>query len=263
MRRNFIVLIIIVFVLMIHCAASAGSFKAVPVKLFMDAQSETTILKIINQGDEKVTIQLDAKTWRQNDMGKDVYNETGDIIFFPKIATIEKNEEQIIRIGYQGMQENREKTYRLFMQELPVSKPGEMALKFALTISIPIFVQPSTEAPADWTAEAAGLSEETLKVKVKNSGNRHIMVSKIKAVGLDESGAEVFSADVAGWYTLAGISKIFQFPVPYGDCLKVQTLQVKTEVEKDTKTFSLNVEKDMCTRKPEDVPKRTKGKTAQ
>lgn len=261
-RRFFLIGIILGFFLLIHAPVSAGSFKAVPVKVFLDAQTKTTVLSVLNQGDERVTIQLDAKSWQQDDTGKDLYGETRDIIFFPKIATIEKGQEQIIRIGYQGMQETREKTYRLFMQELPVSKPGEMALKLALTLSIPVFVKPAKEGAPDWTAEGAGLSEETLRVKVRNSGNKHIMVSKIRAAGLDDSGKEVFSADAAGWYTLAGTAKIFQVPVAYESCLKIKTLQVTTEVEKDKKTFSLNVEKGMCTRKPEDAPKRTKEKTA-
>jgi fimbrial chaperone protein len=259
-RRNYIIGTILVFFLLLHSQASAGSFKAVPVKVFLDAQAKTTILTIINQGEEKVTVQLDAKTWQQDDAGKDLYSETKDLIFFPRIATIEKGEEQIVRIGYQGIQENREKTYRLFIQELPVSKPGEMQLKLALTMSIPIFVQPVKEGPMDWSVEAAGLSEETLRVKVRNGGNKHIMVGRITTSGIDETGSEVFSRETAGWYTLAGTSKIFQIPVTHESCLKIKTLQVTTEVEKDKKTFSLNVEKGMCTRKQEEAPKRMKEK---
>jgi fimbrial chaperone protein len=250
----------IAFSFLIHSPAYAGSFKTVPVKLFMDAQSKTTVLTIVNQGDDKVTVQLDAKTWRQDSTGKDIYDETQDIIFFPKIATIEKGEEQIIRIGFQSAEEKHEKTYRLFIQELPISKPGEMALKLALTMSIPVFIKPAKEEPADWAAEAAGLSEETLKVKVKNSGNKHIMVSKIRATGFDESGTEVFSTEAAGWYALTGTAKIFTVPVTHEACLKAKKIQVKTQVEKDIKTFYLDVEKIMCSRKPEDAPKRTKEK---
>jgi fimbrial chaperone protein len=230
----------------------------VPTKLFVDAQVKTAVLKIVNEGDEKVAIQLDAKRWRQDESGKDVYDATGDIIFFPKILNIEKGQTQIIRIGFQGAQKPGEETYRLFLQELPVIKPGEMALKFALTLSIPVFVKPLKEAPADWSAEPSVLSEETLRVKVKNNGNRHISVSKIKVVGLDEAGVEVFKGESAGWYTLSGTAKIFPVSISFEDCLKAKTIQVATSVDKETKTFRLNVEKEMCTRKPEEVQKRTK-----
>jgi len=241
---------------LVHSNSFAGSFKAIPVKLFVDDKSKTAVLRVINEGDDKVTIQLDAKSWRQDDAGKDIYEDTGDIIFFPKIANIEKGEERIIRIGYKGKQEIREKTYRLFMQELPVTKPGEMALKFAVTMSIPIFVNPAKEVITDWTAEAAGFSEESLRVKVANKGNAHIIINKIKAIGLDETGKEVFSRDTTGWYALAGITKIFSVAIPQEECLKVKTLVVRTEVEKNSRSFTLNVDREMCTQRP--GPKKTR-----
>ncbi len=251
----------ILFFLM-HSHAVAGSFKAVPVRLFVDVKSNTAVLKIINQGDDRVTVQLDARSWRQDETGQDMYEDTGDIIFFPKIAHIEKNEERIIRIGYKGKQGSVEKTYRLFMQELPVTKPGGMALQLALTITIPIFVEPEKEEKAGWTAETAEFSEETLRIKVRNSGNRHIVVSKITAVGLDEAGREVFSKDAAGWYTLARTSRIYAVPIPYEECLKVTTIKVKTDLEKDSRTFTLDVGQEMCTRKPESEKNRIKEKAS-
>lgn len=250
MCRNIITMILTGLFFLAHSSSFAGSFKAIPIKLFVDEKSKTAVLRIINQGDDKVTIQLDAKSWRQDVAGKDVYEDTGDIIFFPKIANIEKGEDRIIRIGYKGKQEVREKTYRLFMQELPVAKPGEMALKFAVTMSIPIFVGPENEAITDWTAEPAGFSEESLRVKVANKGNSHIIVNKIKAIGFDETGKEVFSRDTTGWYALAGITKIFSVTITQEECLKVKTMAVRTEVEKNGRSFTLNVDREMCTQKP-------------
>jgi fimbrial chaperone protein len=228
----------------------AGSFKAIPIKLFMDAKSKTAVLKIVNEGEEKVTVQLDTKKWTQDETGKDLYEETADIIVFPKMADIQKGEERIIRVGFKGKPEAREQTYRIFAQELPVSKPGEMALKFALNLSIPLFIKPLKET-TEWSVEAAGLSEESLKIKVKNSGNSHIIVSKFKAVGYDQSGKETFSKDMVGWYTLAGETRLYALPIPYEDCLKAKTIKVEATVERVSKEFTLNVGKEMCTRKPE------------
>jgi fimbrial chaperone protein len=219
LRRALVIKFLSVIIILLPSFVTAGSFKAVPVKLYLDARSRTEVLKITNEGNEKVTVQLNAKEWTQDEQGQDVYEDTKDIVFFPMIADIEKGEERIIRVGYQGQKQmQEEKTYRLFVEELPVSKPGEMALKFALKLGIPIFIQPLKETVA-WSINGVDLSKGRLTVKVKNSGNTHFVVNTIKAVGLDGSGKEVFSRYINGWYTLAGVSKPFGMTVSYEECM--------------------------------------------
>ena len=240
------------FLLFLPSLVFAGSFRVVPIKLYLDARSKTEVLKILNEGDKKVTVQLNAKGWSQDETGKDVYEEKKDIVFFPKITDIEKGEERIVRVGYQGKTAaSVEKTYRLFLAELPVVKPGELALKFALRLSIPIFVKPQKEIK-EWAIDGLKLSEKTLTVKVKNSGNTHISVSKITAMGFDDSGKEVFSREIAGWYALAGGSKPFAVGVSREECMGVKTIKVTVEVKKTTKESTLDVDKNMCTPKKED-----------
>ena len=249
MTRALTIRFLAAIFLLLPTLVFAGSFKAVPIKLFFDAGSRTSLLKVTNQGDEKVTVQLDAKEWSQNEKGQDIYEETKDIVFFPKIADIEEGEERIVRIGYQGQNVLlQEKTYRLFLQELPISKPGEMALKFALRLGIPVFVNPK-QARTEWAINGVDLSKGILTVKVRNSGNIHFIVSKIKAVGLDGSGKEVFSRDINGWYTLAGVSKHFAVGVSHEECLSSKAINVAVEVDNTWKEARLDVNKSMCTPK--------------
>jgi len=237
---------------MANSVAFAGSFRVSPVRIFLDEKSETAVLKITNQGEEKVTVQLDAKTWRQDENGKDVYEAEGggDIVFFPKIAEIEKGRERIVRIGFRGKRQRAEGSYRLFLQELPISKPGETALKLAINMSIPVFIG-SEKAVGKWDVEPGGLSEESVRARVRNTGTRHIVVSRLKAAGFDETGAEVFSKDAAGWYTLPGAIRTFAVSVPQEDCLKLKSIRVSVETEdREKKDFTMDVINEMCTRKP-------------
>lgn len=251
MTRSFIIKFLAVIFILLPSPVFAGSFKAVPVKLFFDAGSRTSVLRITNQGDEKATVQLDAKEWSQDEKGQDIYEETKDIVFFPKIADIEKGEEKIVRIGYQGQKVLlQEKTYRLFLQELPVTRPGEMALKFALRLGIPIFINPQKEVTG-WAINGVTLSEENFTVKVKNSGNIHFIVGKIKAVGLDGSGKEVFSRDINGWYTLAGVSKPFSMAVSHDECMNIRAINVAVEVDNTKNEARLDVDNTMCIPKKE------------
>ncbi|HEY0719613.1 MAG TPA: fimbria/pilus periplasmic chaperone [Gammaproteobacteria bacterium] len=229
--------------------AFAGAFRAMPLRLYLDSKSKSEVLRITNEGDEAVTVQIDTKTWAQDGNGQDVYGDTTEIVVFPKMATIEKGATQIVRIGFNGAPAGREQTYRLFVQELPVSKPGEMALKFALTMSLPVFVAPDQKV-IDWSVEPGVLKQETLPVKVTNNGNHHVMISKIKAIGLDANGAELFTQEATGWYTLAGQSRTFPVNVPYQQCEVAARIRVEVQGAESSKTTELAVNRTMCSRKP-------------
>jgi P pilus assembly chaperone PapD len=140
------------------------------------------------------------------------------------------------------------------VQELPVSKPGEKVLKFALTLSLPVFVAPDNEI-INWTAGLGVLGQENLPVKVTNNGNRHVMVSKIKATGVDASGAEIFTQEATGWYTLSGKTRSFPVNIPHQECLKAARINVVIETKESNKEMDFDVNKAMCTRKPEAVTK--------
>ena len=255
MSRNLIIVCVAALFLFIHSLALAGSFRAVPVRIYLDARSKTAVVRIINDGDDKLTLQLEAKSWRQDDAGKDIYGETGEIIFFPKIAEIEKGGERIVRVGYNGRQEGREKTYRLYLQELPLKKPGEKsALTFAVTMALPIYVAPE-KVKTDWAASQAGLSEERLRVKVTNGGNEHITVNKIDGTGTDELGKEVFAYSIAGSNVFAGVSRVFEMVIPQEKCLKTKAIHVTVDAERGStsermsREVTMNVEKGMCSKR--------------
>jgi fimbrial chaperone protein len=245
--------LLLVIFLLFPANSIAGSFKVVPIKLSLDARTKTAVLKITNEGTEKVTVQLDVKEWNQDDKGIDRYNPTKDIIFFPEIVSIDKGEEWIIRIGYQGKSGAREKTYRLLVQELPLERPGKMALRFALRFSVPIFIKPQEETKKK-AIEKLELKGGRLLVRVKNSGYSHFMVSKIKARGLDES-KDLFSTEMRGWYVLAGVSKIYALDIPEGECMKASLIKVEVEVEKTSMDARVDVDRAQCQR-PKEQEKR-------
>ena len=248
MERTSIRFLVTLF-LFAPALAIAGSFMAFPVKLYIDTNSKTQVLKIRNQGDERLTLQLEGKTWFQNAAGEDIYEPTQEIVFFPKIFDIEKGGERIVRVGYQGQRIlTKEKTYRLFIEELPVAKPGELALKFSLRLAIPIFVK-SIKENLDWAIEAVGFSGEWLTVTVSNSGDVHMNVDKINAIGVDERGNQVFSQNLTGWYVLEGSSKPFRMNISRDECLRTRTINVAVQVEKVTRDSTFRVDERMCTRK--------------
>jgi fimbrial chaperone protein len=246
LRKTLLVKILAMALLLLPAAALAGSFRVVPIKVFMDARSKTAVLRVTNDGSEKVNVQISTKAWSQAESGRDEYKDTKDIIFFPRMADIRPGEERIIRLGYKGKALLREKTYRLFVEELPVSEPGEeMALKFALRLSVPIFIKPAKEVRKS-SMEGAELKDGMVLVKVRNKGNSHFIVKKIKATGLDSSGAEVFSEDMGGWYVLSGLTRTYALGVPEKECLKATKIKVSVEVGKRKLEKDFSVTKAAC-----------------
>jgi fimbrial chaperone protein len=238
--------LMILFFLFQPALSLAGSFKISPIYIHIDSKTKTTTIKITNQGDERVTVQLDVKEWRQNETGPDTYKQTRDIVFFPKIVTIEKEAERIIRIGYQREEVvAKEKTYQLYIKELPVTKPGEKALKFTFNILVPIYVDPIKEFKK-FSIEKVEFSEGKLAVKVKNSGNTHFSKGKVTAIGLDSFDKEVFKTGLEGWYVLAGVVRTLDIYIPKEDCRRTSKIRVAVEVEHTTMVEDRILDKTQC-----------------
>lgn len=264
LHRSIFAVIVAAIASLISTHALAGSFRAMPLRLHLGNEVKTEVLKIVNEEKDPVTVQLDVKSWTHDINGEDQYGDTSDILVFPKIATIEGGGTKIFRIGYSGMPVTTEGSFRIFVQELPVNKLGESALKFALTLGLPVFVEPQNKQLV-WTTHVVGLKQETLQIKVENSGNTHLLVSKIKAVGLDTEDKEVFTDEIGGWYTLAGLARTYEVTVPYQQCLQAAKVNIEIEAKDGKKILQMPVERSMCSHKPAtkgDKPKANHQSTA-
>src|SRR4030043_2324751 len=100
------------------CAVLSGEFRVTPIRLDFDRGTKSGVITIVNEAGEKLNVQMKAFEWTQNPDGKDQYTETNDIIFFPRIMSLEKSEEKILRAGIKIPATMREKTYRLFIEEI-------------------------------------------------------------------------------------------------------------------------------------------------
>src|SRR3972149_10232388 len=119
------VIVIVSFLNILFCLfvipflAFSGEFRVTPIRLDFDRGTKSGVVTIVNEGGDKLNVQMKAFEWTQNADGKDQYSETNDIIFFPRIMTLEKGEEKILRAGIKIPATTKEKTYRLFIEEIP------------------------------------------------------------------------------------------------------------------------------------------------
>ncbi len=235
--------LIALFFCVLSSDVSAANFTVNPIRIFFDGAQKTNVLSITNTSDEPVSLELKAVAWGHDN----TYTPTKDIIFFPKMLTINKGEEKIIRIGHRISVEQLEKTYRLFIKEIPdISPEGRTELKMVMNLGVPIFIMPS-EQISEGEIEKTDLSNGELTVSLKNTGNVHFVIQSIAVSGIDDTLKEIFSANMAGWYLLAGSARDYTFEIPEESCLNIKNLQVNVETDKPSMEKKFGVIKEMCT----------------
>jgi len=242
-----LIVIFLAFFVLFFPLHSSASFRVAPVRINLDRETKSIALTVQNEDEEKLTVQVDAMEWSQDESGEDVYKPTKDIVFFPKMINVEKGKERVIRVGYDGKADEKEKTYRLFLEELPEPpKPNQTYVSMVIRMGIPIFISPATEV-RESSIERTSMSKGKLEVTVRNNGNSHIMVDKIKAVGSDAAGANVFTTEASGWYILAGHTVSYPVDVPAKDCPRVRDIKVSVKTtDNAVLEGKLGVDPSMC-----------------
>lgn len=227
--------------------ASAGEFRVTPIRLDFDNETRTAIVNVLTEGPEKLNLQIRALEWTQDSNGKDVYADTSDIIFFPKIMTVEGGDEKSIRAGVQMPPPLREKTYRLFVEEIPQPRKKSDGVNIAIAIrfGIPVFVKPAKE-DAKAEINKVELSAGVLGVLVTNTGNVHLQVTSVDLKGFDSSGREVFSQQIGGWYLLNGGARLYTAPIPADVCGTLSKIDVEVVTDRLTLKGSAEAGKTRC-----------------
>jgi hypothetical protein len=76
---------------------------------------------------------------------------------------------------------------------------------------------------------------------VRNTGTRHFRIS---AIGVRSSGA--FSTEAAGWYLLAGASRVHTIEIPAQACRSLRRIDVTVKAGELSLEGGLDVDPGMC-----------------
>ncbi len=258
-RKRLFVCLLLLLLFMCRVAA-AGQFKVTPIGLFFDDGVMTETLKVTNLDAAPITVQLSAYDWQQDDQGKDIYTPSDDIIFFPKIIKIEPSKEQIIRVGIQGETKalDQERSYRVFIDELPIAAPGEMVMQFTLSMSIPVFIKADREHK-QVLLEQVAVKHSQVVATIRNLGNTHVKVQTLKAATLDAAGAIAHETEIKGWYLLAGQKHSYELSLPEQACRAARQLQVTATVDEKEYQVDIPAAPTACT-SLEAKPEKIRGK---
>lgn len=224
--------------------AFAGNFGVSPIRVDLDRNARSGAITVSNDDAQPLRVQIRLFEWTQDSAGKDQYRESEDLIYFPKLLVIDKDAQKLVRVGLRAPGGAQEKTYRLFVEELPGPPPPEASpgarVTIAVRFGVPVFLKPA-KTEARGVIEKIDLAKGALRVVVRNTGNAHFVINTITAVSGD-----ALSKEVAGWYLLAGSAREHSILVPAEICRKLKRIDVIAKTDQLELKGGVDVAESMC-----------------
>lgn len=224
-----------------------ADWRVIPIRLDFDQKTRSGVVTLSNDGEEAIAFTVEAVEWSQDEAGKDRYAPSEDLVFFPKAVIVPPKQERVVRVGIKAPAIQREKTYRLFIKEVPEPRKAEgTAVAIAIQFGVPIFARPAREEiKGDLSLSSMG-NEQQVGISVVNSGNVHFRISKINLSGIDAAGNEILNQEVSGWYLLAGANRTHTSPLATDVCRQLKTLDVQMVSDRLTLNKKIDVDPAMC-----------------
>lgn len=164
--------------------AVASGLQVSPISLSLQARESASGLTLSNSGNDKVRAQVRVYQWSQDSEGEQLTLSRG-LLASPPMIEINPGERQLIRIirakappqGTGAVED----AYRVLVNELPNSSDNQTTgLQFALSYSLPVFVQPvgvtKTTPQLQWSTHLQPDGKE-VKLRITNRGNGHAQLA--------------------------------------------------------------------------------------
>ncbi|HYG67887.1 MAG TPA: fimbria/pilus periplasmic chaperone [Anaeromyxobacteraceae bacterium] len=206
--------------------ARATDVQVSPVVVELDARARSAILTVKNGSQEKARYQVSAFSWAQDSTGKMELLPMRDLAVFPLLLEIAPGQSRNIRIGLSTAPDGVEKTYRVFVEELPPAESPEQSgqVRILMRVGVPVFVapvKPVHESSVVFTAVGGGRAS----LLVRNTGTVRLRPTDVRLVGLDAAGSAAFTVPLNAWYVLAGDERAYETALPQEACARAKTLR--------------------------------------
>src|SRR5262245_37517848 len=229
---------------------SASTFRVTPVQVALSSSSPTVLLSLGNESDQELRFQVSAFAWGMDVQGQMVLTPTQDIVFFPMLLTLAPGAERKIRVGSATAAGATEKTYRIFVEELPPTAPSKVSpagsqVRVLTKMGIPVFLQPA-RPESTGAIEVLGFEGGNLRYRIRNTGNVHFLLQSVRVRGFGASGEDVVNRQADGWYVLAGGSREYSETLSADECTRLKTLSIEARTDQDAITAHLEPPAGAC-----------------
>lgn len=226
-------------VLCIGGVAQAATFSVDPIAVTLAQGNSSVSIAVTNQSPQQLRLQITGFAWDQSASGEMELPKTDDLLFFPQMLTLDPGETHRIRVGVTQMRGQVEKTYRVFMEEMPslqsvLGQSGASQVTVRMKIGVPVFLKPAGPVQVSGAVRNASLRGGALSFDVANTGNVHFSIQNVRVTGTG------FSQTLSGWYVLAGGVRHYTVKVPAARCESLESVRVdvQTDALRFGQTFS-------------------------
>ena len=205
-----------------------------PTLIDLTAASPRATLSLRNGGAEPVRLEVTAQRWAQGSDGAMQLAPAEDCIVYPPVLVLGPGEERNLRVGTTAKAGPAERSWRVFLQELPPpERPGgPVQVRVLSRISVPVFLAPER---AVVRAEVSDLKVEggRARFSVRNLGTVHLRPLEVRLEGREADGRAVLAKPVEVWYLLAGGERDVEVALPAAECRKAASLAVEAAFDRD------------------------------
>jgi fimbrial chaperone protein len=219
---------------LIASSARAGELEVSPVIVDLGAGSRSGLVTVRNRSPTKARFEVRAFAWEQDDQGVMQLAPTKELVAYPTMLELGGGESRVIRVGSSAQPDARERTYRVFIEELPAGDAPASAgqIRVLTRVGIPVFFAPAERVQKGSLAFlAAGSGRASLRIQ--NAGTVRLRPTAITVVGLAEDGSRTFEVPLNPWYVLAGGQRIYEAELPAAECGRTRELVAKVAVDPD------------------------------
>lgn len=159
----------------------ASGLQVSPVSITTPANKSSTIIHVSNESAKPIQAQIRIFSWRQEE-NKDVLEETDEIVASPPFVKLDPAAKQLVRlVRVRSKVSSAEENFRLLVDELPVPEQLEKGINLHMRYSIPLrILAKGKETPKPALAVDWMLQQDTLAVKIKNTGSARAQIGSIQ-----------------------------------------------------------------------------------
>jgi fimbrial chaperone protein len=226
--------------------AHAATFTIEPTQIIFTNRTTSVLLTLRNESTDTLRFELSVFKWGQFPSGEMQLEPTDDIVFFPALLTLAPGESRRVRVGGATEFDAREKSYRIFVEELPPLDAQTAGVRVLTKMGIPIFMKPVKEV-ATATLNNLGQKNGQLFFTLRNEGTVHFVPKEIRVRGYAGS-ATAIDHRMDGWYILAGGRRDYDMTFPETECARITSVAVDVQFGSESLQERLQTPNGVCSR---------------
>ena len=164
--------------LLFHAAVAAADGVSVnPVRVELAAGQKAAALTVTNETDQVRVMQASISAWGPRE---DALAPAKDALIAPALFRLPPHGKQLVRVGLSNVSADApaERTYRLFLEEVPEGGAAPNQIRVMLRFSIPLFLAPARVSDAlQWSLHRGAGGQAVLALD--NRGNRHVRIDAV------------------------------------------------------------------------------------